>query len=207
MKILIADDHIFVRKGISEIIQMEFPGATMLEASSGEEALTQVAQHAPDLVLLDIAMPWKSGIDVLRELRTSGIKTPVIMLSMQPENQYAILSIKEGASGFVNKATATEELIKAIHTVLSGRKYVSEIIRDVLNLQPNVQKLQNEALLSERELQVLKMIAAGKTVSEIAKQYSLTSTTVSSYRSHILEKLSLKNNADIIRYALEKGIV
>lgn len=206
MKILIADDHSIVRKGIIELLRREFASMEVHEASNGVEALEKIKDNIWDLILLDIAMPLKKGIDTLKQLRANGIKAPVLMLSMQPEDQYAIRTIKAGASGFVNKECAPEELIVAVHRVLSGRKYFSPAIAAKLDVFNNPDKIISHEILSDREMQVLKLLASGKTVSAIAEEISLSVPTVSTYRSHILEKLGLSTSADLIRYAMENGL-
>ena len=207
MKILIADDHAIVRKGLIGLLREEFRDADVQEANSGSEVLDKTRQQKWDLILLDISMPGRNGIDTLIQLRADGIKTPILILSMQPEEQYAIRALKAGASGFVNKDKATEELITAVRKVMSGRKYISESIAEKLaaGIDPGSDKLPHE-LLSNRELQVLQLIASGKQVSEIAEEMSLSVNTISTYRSRILEKLSLQNNAELTRYALDNGL-
>jgi DNA-binding NarL/FixJ family response regulator len=208
MRILIADDHIFVRKGVIEILSAEFPNLDLHEASNGEEALEMIGDKIWDLIILDISMPMINGIDTIKTIRQRGIKAPVLVLSMQTENQSIVRAIEAGASGFINKATATEELVKAVYKVLSGRKYISEPIRDILSVSRlKNQKKKSEALLTERENQVMALIAAGKTVTEIARELSVSITAISTYRAHILEKLSLANNAELIRYAMDNKLV
>ena len=207
MKILIADDHAIVRKGLIGLLRGEFMNAEIHEATNGAEAMEQARSQTWDLILLDISMPGRSGVETLAQLRADGVKAPILMLSMQPEEQYGIRVLKAGASGFVNKETATEELITAVHRVLSGRKYISEKVAERLaeSKSPDGIKLPHE-LLSNRELEVLQRIASGKTISEIAEEISLSVNTISTYRTRILEKLGLHNNAELTRYALDNGI-
>lgn len=207
MKILIADDHAIVRRGLAGLLREEYPGARVEEASSGPEVIEKSRENSWDLILLDISMPGRNGIDTLIQLRTDGVKTPILILSMQPEDQYAIRSLKAGASGFVNKDKATEELISAVRKVLSGRKYISDSVAEKLagSMDQGADKLPHE-LLSNREMQVLQLIASGKTVSDIAENMSLSVNTISTYRSRILEKLGLHNNAELTRYALDNGL-
>lgn len=208
MKILITDDHAIVRKGLKGLLLSEFKNADVEEASNGTEALEKVASGDWDLILLDISMPGKNGIEVLKQLRNEQIKTPVLMLTMQPEDQYAIRSLKAGASGFITKESATEELLTAVHKVLSGHKYVSDALAEKL-ASPAYKKSSDlpHQQLSDREMQVLQLIASGKTVSEIAAEIKLSVNTISTYRARILEKLGLHNNAELTRYAFDHRLV
>lgn len=208
MKILIADDHAIVRKGLVQILQEEFPTAQVTEVANSNQALDEVNKQIWDVILLDISMPGKNGIETLKQIRANGIKAPVLMLSMHSEEQYAIRVLKAGASGFLNKQSATEELLTAIHKVLSGRKYITASLAEKLveSLGENEKKPSHE-LLSDREMQVLQLIASGKTVSEIAEEISLSVNTISTYRTRILEKTNLHNSAELTRYALDNNLV
>ena len=208
MRILIADDHAIVRKGIIELLKTEYASAEIKETSNGEEAIQMAKNNDWDLIILDISMPLKNGIIALKEIRASGIKTPVLMLSMQPEDQYSVRASNAGASGFVNKESAMDELIKAARKIMAGGKYFSDETNDKINSS----RLENKGeagseLLSEREMQVLKMLASGKIVTEIAQEIGLSVTTISTYRMRILEKLSLSNNAELTRFAMDNGLV
>ncbi|MDB5226725.1 MAG: response regulator transcription factor [Bacteroidota bacterium] len=207
MKILIADDHAIVRQGVMELLRTEFVSTEIHEASHGGEALDKIKDGIWDIILLDISMPVKNGIETLKQLRAKGIKAPVLMLSMQPEDQYALRALKAGASGFVNKASATDELISAVHVVLSGRKYISAGLTKRLGIVHDASGSFSHEDLSDREMQVLQLIASGKTVTEIAVEVSLGITTISTYRAHILEKLQLTTNAELVRYAVSNGLV
>lgn len=208
MKILIADDHSIVRKGLIGILLDEFPSAEIIEVCDGADAVEEANKHIWDIILLDISMPVKNGIEALKQIRADNIKAPVLMLSMQPEDQYAIRSLKAGASGFMNKDCATEELIMAVHKVLSGRKYISTAVAEKLATSLNsADGKTGHELLSDREMQVLELIASGKTISEIAGEICLSVNTISTYRARILEKLELHNNAELTRYALDYGLV
>ena len=208
MKFLIADDHAIVRKGLTQILLEEFPSAEVTEVANSNEALEEVSKQIWDVILLDISMPGRNGIETLKQIRANGIKAPILMLSMHPEEQYAVRVLKAGASGFLNKESATEELLAAVHRVLSGRKYISSSIAEKLaeTLGESGDKPAHE-FLSDREMQVLQLIASGKSVSEIAKEISLSVNTISTYRARILEKLSLNNNAELTRYALDNNLV
>lgn len=207
MKILIVDDHAIVRKGLIQILLEEFPQSEIMEISNATEAMGAVRKQIWDLILMDISMPGKNGIEVLKQIRAEKIKAPVLILSMHSEEQYAVRSLRAGASGFLNKESATDELLIAVHRVLSGRKYITDSVAEILaeNTTENSDKLPHE-LLSDREVQVLLFIAAGKTVSEIAKEISLSVNTISTYRSRILEKMNLQNNAELTRYVFENEL-
>lgn len=208
MNVLIADDHAILRKGLIEILSESFPNLKYFEASNGIEALQICRKESLDLILLDISMPGRNGLDTLKQIRSDGNKTPVLILSVQPEDQYAIRVLKAGANGFLNKDSAPEELLNAVNQVLNGKKYISANIAEKLvhTISMPFDKPLYDSL-SDRELQVLQLIASGKTVSEIAKEISLTVNTISTYRARILEKLQLSNNAEMTRYALDNNLV
>jgi DNA-binding NarL/FixJ family response regulator len=208
MNFLISDDHAIVRKGLRDLLQEEFPQAIFFEAINSQEALAVVSRHTIDVILLDISMPGRNGIDTLKQMRAQGVKAPILMLSMHSEDQYAIRVLKAGASGFINKETATEELLSAVHKVLLGKKYITPAVAEKLAqnvTDPDLKTLHDA--LSDREMQVLQQIASGKTISEIAQEITLSVNTVSTYRSRILEKLGLHNNAEITRYALDNHLI
>ena len=207
MNILIADDHAIVRKGLIGLLQEGYPSVSIFEAVNSNETIDIARQRTFDVILMDISMPGRNGIETLKQLRLDGIKTPVLMLSMHPESQYAIRCLKAGAAGFINKETATEELLGAVQKVLSGKKYITPTIAEKLaeTMESGLQPLHE--MLSDREMQVLQKIASGKTVSEIADEISLSVNTISTYRSRILEKLQLSNNAELTRYAIENDLV
>ncbi len=208
MKFLIADDHAIVRKGLVQILHEEFPGARVTEVSNSNEVLDEARKQIWDVILLDISMPGRNGIETLKQVRAEGVKAPILMLSMHSEEQYAVRVLKAGASGFLNKESATDELLVAIHKVLSGRKYITSSVAEKLaeSIGERSDKPAHE-LLSDREMQVLQLVASGKTVSEIAEELSLSVNTISTYRTRILEKLSLNNNAEITRYAIDNRLV
>lgn len=208
IKILIADDHAIVRKGLVQILQEEFPLAQITEVDNGNDAIKMVNELIWDVILLDISMPGRNGVETLKQIRVSGIKAPVLMLSMHSEEQYAIRVLKAGASGFLSKLSATDELLNAVHRVLSGKKYITASVAEKLaeSLGENENKSTHENL-SDREMQVLQLIAAGKTVSEIAEEISLSVNTISTYRARILEKLNLNNSAELTRYAIDNNLV
>lgn len=207
MKFLIADDHAIVRKGLAQILCDEFPDAQVKEVMNSNQVLEETRREPWDVILLDISMPGRNGIETLKQLRAEGVKSPILMLSMHPEDQYGVRVLKAGASGFLSKDSATDELLIAVHRVLSGRKYISASVAEKLaeSVGGELKKEPHETL-SDREMQVLQMIASGKTVSEIGDELSLSVNTISTYRSRLLEKLSLSNNAELTRYAIDNGL-
>lgn len=208
MKVIIADDHSIVRKGLKQILLEEYPFAEVSEASNAEELIKTTMSGTWDVVITDLSMPGRSGLDALRQIREAFPKLPVLVLSMHPEDQYAIRVLKAGASGYLNKDTAQDELIQAMRKVLVGKKYISAKVAEQMAdvIEGNTDSALHESL-SDREFDVLKMLAGGKSVSEIAVSLSLSSTTVSTYRARILEKMKMKSNADLTRYALENKLI
>ncbi len=208
LKILIADDHAIVRKGLMKILKESDAGISVDEAGYGQEALARVLQTRYELVLMDISMPGRGGLDVLKEMKSHRPQLPVLMLSMHPEEEYAIRALRAGASGYVTKDSAADELVGAIRKVLSGGRYVSSSLAEKLafEMEADAGKLPHETL-SDREYQVLRMIASGKTVTEIGQELSLSVKTISTYRSRILEKMRAKNNAELTRYAFANRLV
>jgi two-component system, NarL family, invasion response regulator UvrY len=208
IRILIVDDHVMIRQGLRQILADAFAKAILGEASSANEALEQVAKSRWDVVLLDITMPGKSGLDVLKQMVEAQPNLAVLVLSMHPEDQYAVRVLRTGAAGYITKNTASEEVIGAVKKVLAGGKYVSASLAENLaaNLNSPAAKAPHE-LLSDREYQVMRMIAVGRSVKEIAFELSLSVKTISTYRTRILEKTRLKTNADIIRYAVHEKLV
>jgi two-component system, NarL family, invasion response regulator UvrY len=207
MRILIADDHAIVRKGLIELLKGEYPAVEIFEALNSQQTIEVANSQSLDVILLDISMPGRNGIDTLKQIRSEGIKVPVLMLSMHPEDQYAIRSLKAGASGFINKESATEELLVAIQKIRSGKKYITPSVAEKLaDLGEDVTKSAHE-FLSDREMQVLQKIASGKTVTEIAEELSLSVNTISTYRTRLLEKIGLNNNAELTRYAIDHDLI
>ena len=208
IRILIADDHAIVRRGVKQIITDEFPSAIIAEVSDVESLIMRVMKEDWDVIISDISMPGRSGVEALEQVKQIKPGIPVLMMSMHPEDQYALRVLKAGASGYLNKSSVHEELIKAIHTVRIGRKYITPSIAERLagTLNAPAEKQLHE-ILSNREFEILKLIAFGKSISEIASQLSLSATTVSTYRSRVLEKMSMKSNADLTRYCLENNLI
>jgi two-component system invasion response regulator UvrY len=208
MKILLIDDHAVVRHGLKQILADEFKRATFGEARHAQEALDLVWKDHWDVIVLDITMPGRSGMEVLREIKKHKPRVPVLVLSMHPENQFAVRVLKRGANGYMTKESAPVELVGAIKKVLAGGRYVSPSLAEKLAtyLASDTQKPAQE-LLSDREFQVLRLIASGKIVSEIARELSLSVKTISTYRTRILEKMGLRNNAELMHYAMQNQLV
>jgi two-component system invasion response regulator UvrY len=208
VRILIVDDHAVVRRGLSAVLADEFRNAAFGEAGNAREALEQLRRNTWDVALLDITLPGKSGLDLLKELKAEWPGLPVLVLSGHTEDQFAVRVLKAGAGGYVTKESAPEELAKAIRKVLAGGRYVSPALAEKLAL--GVDKDPTRApheTLSDREYDVMSRIGAGKTVTEIAEELSLSAKTISTYRTRVLEKLGVKNSAEIVQYALRNGLV
>ncbi len=208
LRILIADDHAIVRKGLRQLIMEEYPTASIGEVNDVESLIAAVMKEKWDLVISDISMPGRSGLEALQQIKEIDSRLPVLIMSMHPEDQYALRVFKAGASGYLSKDAVHEELISAIQQIRNGRKFITPSIAEKLAgaLDSGSQKEPHE-YLSNREFDVLKMLSAGKSISEIAEQLSLSATTVSTYRARILEKTGLRTNADLTRYALEKKLI
>jgi two-component system invasion response regulator UvrY len=207
-KILIADDHAVVRKGIAQIISETANMIVAGEAANGYEVNEKVENEEFDAILLDIALPGKNGIETLKEIKRKKPKLPVLILSMYPEDQYAVRAIKAGASGYLTKESAPEELIEALKKVLRGGKYISPAFTEQLfsEISSN-HKGPLHTKLSDRELEVLCLLARGKPIKQIANDLNLSAKTISTYRTRIMQKMAMKNNAEIIRYAFENGLI
>jgi DNA-binding NarL/FixJ family response regulator len=208
IRILIADDHIVVRKGLRQILAEEFTDAHIEDVPDAEELIKKVIKEKWDVVISDLTMPGKSGLDALQYIKQNLPSLPVLILSIHPEEQYAIRVLKAGASGYLSKDTAPDELVNAVKRVLQGKKYITlsiaEKIADTFD-QGSDKKLHE--ILSDREFNVFKMIAAGKAVSEIADSLSLSVTTVSTYRARIMTKMNMKTNANLTLYAIENNLL
>jgi DNA-binding NarL/FixJ family response regulator len=207
-RVLIADDHAVVRAGLRQFLETDPSIREIGEAATGREALEQLRIGTWNLLLLDINMPDRSGLDVLRQVRSTHPETSVLVLSGFPERQYAVNVLRAGASGFLSKESAPEELLKAVRAVLGGRRYVSSALAELLvsDLDGDAQRPLH-ARLSEREFQILCKLAAGRAVSEIADELCISVKTVSTYRSRVLQKMSLKTNADLTAYALHNALI
>ena len=208
MKFLVADDHAIVRKGLIQVLLEEFPSAEVTEVNNGKEALGQIRMQIWDVILLDISMPGQSGIETLKQIRANGIKAPILMISTHSEEQYADRVLRAGASGFLNKEHVTEELLTAVHRVLAGRKYITSALSEKLEETPGQDsKHAAHEFLSDREMQILQLIASGKSVSAIAKEISLSVNMIGMYRARIMEKLNLNNTSELTRYAKDNNLV
>jgi DNA-binding NarL/FixJ family response regulator len=208
VRILVVDDHPSFRRGVKDILEEGFEGARMAECGNAQEMLDCIRETKYDLVVLDISMPGRSGPEVLKELKQLAPAVPVLILSMHPEDQYAIRMFKAGAAGYLTKSSAPEELVQAAKKVMAGGQYVSASVGEALamTVRTGVDKMPHERL-SDREYEVLCLIASGKTVSDIAEEVHLSVTTISTYRARILDKMNLKNNAELTRYAMQHGLV
>jgi DNA-binding NarL/FixJ family response regulator len=208
IRVLIADDHAIVRQGLRQILAETKDMVVAGEAETAHEALKLVREAEWDVALLDISMPDKSGIDTLKLIRKERPKLPVLMLSMHPEDHYAVRCLKAGASGYLTKQSAPVQLVSAIRQVAAGRKYISPAVAEELANSIGTDFDQPaHTILSDREYQTLRLIATGNSLSEIAAKLSLSAKTVSVYRARLLDKLNLKNNADIAHYAVKNNIV
>lgn len=208
MKILIADDHAVVRHGIRQILAAAFKGSVFGEAANSQEALDCVWKEPWNIVILDVTMPGLSGLEVLKEIKRARPKLPVLILSMHPEDQFAVRLLKAGASGYMTKESAPEELVGAVNKAVAGGRYVSVALAEKLAslIVHDVQTAPHENL-SDREFLILRLIASGKQVSGIARELSLSVKTISTYRSRLLEKMSMSNNAELVHYAFQHHLV
>ena len=208
IKILIGDDHILIREGLKKILKAAADINVVAEASDARGVLEGLKKEDVDVVVLDISLPGKNGIELLKDLKLQNAKLPVLMLSMHPEDRFAVRALKAGASGYITKESAAEELIKAIRKVVQGRKYVSPTLAEKLafNLDIDTDKPPHESL-SDREYEVLCLIASGKSVREIAEQLHLSMSTVNTYRARILDKMKMRTDAELIRYAVQNQLI
>jgi len=208
MKILIVDDHAVVRRGLQQILSDSYEGVEYGEACDATEAVEAVRREKWDIVVLDISMPGRSGLDVLKEIKKSYPKLPVLVMSIYPEDQFATRVLKAGAAGYMTKESAPEELVNAINKVTSGGQYISQSLAEILarELQRDTDMPAHKRL-SDREYEVLRLIASGKTITEIAGDLALSVKTISTYRSRIIEKTDLHSNAELTRYAIRHGLV
>lgn len=208
MKILLVDDHAVVRRGISQFLADDLPAAEFGEAASTEEALRRITEAAWDLVILDISMPGRGGLDTLKDIRALRPRLPVLVLSMHSEDQYAIRAFRAGASGYLTKDSAPSALVDAVRTVASGGRALSAAVAAKLEAaRPAEEARPLHESLSDREFQVLRMIAAGRTTKEIAFELQLSEKTISTHRTRVLEKMKMRSNSELTRYALGAGLV
>lgn len=207
-KILIADDHSAIRIGVRHICVNEFPGVIIDEATNYAEVFQKLNHDNWDILILDIDLPGRSGLDILQQIKADKFKIPVLMFSFHEEEQIALRALKLGASGYLSKDAADQELVKAINQIMSGRKYVSQTLSEqLIHLLDNESSKKPHELLSEREYQTMLLIASGKTVTEIAEVLFLSKATISTYRARILEKMKMKNNAELTTYTISKKLV
>jgi len=208
IRILVADDHTVVREGIKQILAGQEDMVVEDEAGNGQEVLQKVTKKTYDLILLDISMPGRSGLEILEELKVMQPKLPVLILSMHPEEQYAVRMLRAGAAGYLTKASAPQELISAIQTVSKGGKYVTASLAEKLafELDAGAERPRHERL-SNREYQVMLMLASGQSVTEVAEELCLSAKTISTYRTRILEKMDMKKNAELTLYAVKNNLI
>lgn len=208
VRVIIADDHKMFRDGLKQILKEDPDIIVVDEAGNGQEALDKIYKSDFDILLLDISMPGLSGLDVLRQLKAQKSKISILILSMYPEEQYALRAIKSGASGYITKSSASDELIHAIKKISEGGTYISSSIAERLlfSIKDSSEALPHQKL-SDREFQILKLIASGKTITQVADELYLSVKTISTYRSRILEKMDMKSNAELIHYALKHNLL
>jgi two-component system invasion response regulator UvrY len=209
MRVLIADDHAVVRRGLEQILADAHPDVVCGEATNAEDAIRLADEGDWDVVILDISMPGRSGLDALKEIKKLKPGLPVLVLSIHPEDQYATRVLRAGASGYMTKETAPEELLNALNKVIAGGKYVSAALAEKLavDLETEAGAIPPHKRLSDREYEVLLLIASGHTITEIAEMLTLSVKTISTYRARILEKTGLKSNAALVQYAMTHGLV
>jgi two-component system, NarL family, invasion response regulator UvrY len=208
ISVLIADDHAVVRQGLKQILEEQPDIRISGEAGNGGELLELLGHEARDIVVMDISMPGRNGLEVLKDIRQAYPKLPVLILSMHPESQYALRALRSGAAGYLTKESAPQELVNAVRHAVSGRKYVSAALAEQLasELDRPAEKALHE-YLSDRELQILCMIASGKTPTAIAQELALSVKTVSTYRTRILHKMKMSNSAELTHYAIDNKLV
>ena len=208
IKVFVADDHALIREGIKNLVSLENDIKLIGETSNPFEVIDFLKKNKCDIAILDISMPGKSGLDVLKEIISLIPEVKVLMMTMMPEEQFARRTFKNGASGYLTKESASTELIKAIRRIASGRKYVSESLAEKLanDLDDTLEKPLHE-ILSDREFQILKMMAKGQSQTNIANELSISVSTVNTYRSRIFEKLNLHSNAELIHYAFQNNLI
>ncbi len=208
IRLLIADDHAIVRQGLKQIVSESSEMAVAGEAANGEEALALARTIQYDVAIIDISMPGRGGLDILKDLKAARPSAKIVILSMHPEEQYAIRCLRDGASAYITKANATEELVHAIHAVAAGKRYITPSVAEKLAsyIEQDTGHLPHESL-SDRELQVFLLLGSGKTVTDIARELSLSVKTISTYRMRVMEKMHMNSNALLIRYALQHELV
>jgi len=208
IKVIIVDDHLIVREGLKQIISDTSDISVVAEASNGQEAINKIRNYDCDVLLLDISMPGRSGLEILKEIKSELPNLSILILTMHPEEQYAVRVLRAGASGYLTKESAPDELIEAIRKVSDGGKYISSTLAEKLafNLEVDTGKPFHQTL-SDREFEVMCMISSGKTVTEIADEMSLSVKTISTYRTRILDKMRMKTNAELTYYSIKNDLV
>jgi len=208
MKILIADDHSVVRKGLRLILAESYPHAQIDEVPDAVDLLKKVSKEVYTVIISDISMPGRSGVEIIKEVKEYAPKTPILVLSVHAAEEYAVRAIKAGASGYLTKDSAPEELVKAVEYILRGKRYITPDIAELLadSYGNNYEKAPHE-ILSDREFEVMKLLAGGKSISEMAEMLSLSVNTISTYRARILEKMHMHSNTELIKYAIEQKLV
>jgi two-component system, NarL family, invasion response regulator UvrY len=209
MRVLLIDDHAIVRDGLRRLLMSEFPQALVTEAADGDQAVEQVRTNPWDLVILDLSLPGRGGLDALKEIHALRPDAPVLVMTMHSEDQYALRAFRAGAAGYITKGNGVDEILQAVRRVRAGGKYVTPAIAEKLaaNLARDDLGGPPHEALSNRELQVLRLLGAGKTVKEIGYELSLSEKTISTYRTRILEKMNLRTTAELIRYAIRSELV
>ncbi len=207
MNVLIADDHALIREGLKKILRSEPDMSLAGEASNAQELFDQLRKTMVDIVLLDISMPGESGLDALKELKQQYPRLPVLILSVHPEERFAVRALKSGASGYITKETAVEELVQAIRKIVGGGRYVSRALAEQLAADLESNGRPPHEALSNREYQVMCMLASGKRSAEIAEELSVNLSTINTYRNRIMEKMKMQSNVELTRYALENGLI
>jgi two-component system invasion response regulator UvrY len=208
MRIFIADDHVLIREGLKKILREEKDMSVVGEAQTAAEVLGQIVQSKSDILVLDLGLPDRPGLEVLREIKKILPHVRVLILSMFPEDRFALRTLMAGADGYLSKDSAAGELVVALRRIAGGRKYVSEdISQDLLDKVRGEEPLMSHETLSDREFQILRLIGSGKTISDIAAQLNLSVSTVNTHRTHILEKMNMRTSAEMMRYAIENRLV
>lgn len=205
-RLILADDHSFIRLGLIQILKDEYPHVEIVEVSDGESLVNEIMRQEYDLVITDLDMPGRNGLEALEQIKIIKPALPVLVLSIYTEDLYAVRVLKAGAAGYMNKNAAPYELIQAVERILSGRKYITWDIAEKLLVQDDINKKPHEGL-SNRELEIFKLLALGKTVTQIADSLSLALTTVSTHRSRVMRKLGLSTNSELTRYAIAHHII
>jgi two-component system, NarL family, invasion response regulator UvrY len=206
-RVLLVDDHAVVRRGVRAILEDHFAAITVREAGTGDEALAVLATEPLDAIILDLSMPGRDGFDLLGEIKHRAPKTPILIMSLHGEDQFALRALRAGASGYLTKSVAAEQLITAVTKIMRGGRYISESLADKLALGATGSPESPHEKLSDREFDVMRGIASGSSVSAIAAEMHLSVKTVSTYRTRLLEKMGMSTNAELTRYALERGLV